>query len=60
MSKIIRDKRKEKKMTEQDLADILGVTRATVSRYENGRRKPRGPIAKALSKELDIPLEEII
>lgn len=32
--------RKEKRMTQQELADDLGVKRATVSNYEIGRRSP--------------------
>lgn len=32
--------RKGRKLTQQELADKLGVTRATVSNYEVGRRTP--------------------
>lgn len=32
--------RKGRKLTQQELADKLGVTRATVSNYEVGRRSP--------------------
>lgn len=32
--------RKGRKLTQQELADKLGITRATVSNYEVGRRSP--------------------
>lgn len=32
--------RREKRMTQQDLADALDVKRATISNYEIGRRSP--------------------
>lgn len=32
--------RKGKKMTQQELADSLGITRCSVSNYECGRRSP--------------------
>lgn len=32
--------RKGRKLTQQELADKLGVTRATISNYEVGRRSP--------------------
>ena len=32
--------RKQKKITQQELADKLSITRATISNWEIGRRKP--------------------
>ena len=36
----IKTLRKGRKLTQQELADRLGITRATVSNYEVGRRSP--------------------
>lgn len=36
----IKTLRKGRKLTQQELADKLGITRATVSNYEVGRRSP--------------------
>lgn len=36
----IKTLRKGRKLTQQELADKLGITRATVSNYEVGRRHP--------------------
>jgi transcriptional regulator with XRE-family HTH domain len=36
-----------------DLAAELGVNRASISRYENGRREPYGPVLRAYIEALD-------
>lgn len=50
----------KKNISQQELAEMLGTTAATISRYENGIHKPQGKTAIKLSKILEIPLEEII
>ena len=40
MGKKLQQLRKGRKLTQQELADKMGVTRATVSNYEVGRRAP--------------------
>lgn len=40
ISQKLRILRKERRMTQQELADALGVKRATISNYEIGRRSP--------------------
>ena len=56
VSEIIRNRRIELGMTQQDVADAIGVTKATVSRWETGNIKNmnRENIEK-LSRLLDIP-----
>lgn len=53
----IRILRKAKGYTQQDLADLLGVQRATISNYEVGRRSPHikelGRIAELLGVNLE-------
>ena len=39
-------------LTQQELADVLGVARNTVVRWENGRRRPTGLPFAALSQWL--------
>lgn len=51
---IIRKIRQEKEMTQQELADILGVTRATVSNYEIRRREPSPDILQKLKEYFDL------
>ena len=40
IGKFIAKLRKEKKMTQQELADLLNVTDRAISNWENGRRMP--------------------
>lgn len=40
-------------LTQGDVAQALGVDRASISRYEAGARVPRGPIAEAYIELLD-------
>ena len=56
IGKFIAELRKEKKLTQQDLADKLGVTDRAVSHWENGRRLPDYSLLKDISKELNISI----
>ena len=56
----IAEMRKKKKLTQQELADKLGVTDKAISNWENGRRMPDVSLYKVLCKELDITLNELI
>lgn len=38
LSETIKELRKQSRLTQQELADELGVTRATLAHWENGRR----------------------
>ncbi len=40
-------------LTQEDIAEALGVDRASISRYEAGARVPRGPIAEAYIELLE-------
>ena len=52
--------RKKKNLTQQELANKLGVTDKAISNWENGRRMPDVSLYKDLCKELDISLNELI
>ena len=51
--------RKEKNMTQQDLANTLGVTDRAISNWENGRRMPDYSIIMNLCNILEISLNEL-
>lgn len=52
--------RKEKKLTQADVADALGVKRPNITRFENGTYNPTldmlVKIAECMGKELEIRL----
>ena len=60
IGKFIFELRKEKKMTQQELADKIGVTDRAISKWENGRGMPDNSLIKPLCEILDITLNELI
>lgn len=54
----LRDILKEYGYTQRDLADAIGVTESTISRYINKQRMPTVPILINMSLELGIELDE--
>ena len=60
IGKFIAQKRKEKNLTQMQLAEILGVSNKTVSKWENGNCMPDYSIIKPLCKELDITVSELM
>ena len=60
IGEFITECRKNKKMTQQDLADKLGVTDRAVSHWENGRRLPDYSFLKPLCENLDISVNELL
>ena len=56
----IRSKREERDMTQQELAEILHVTRQTVSRWESGSRCPDLILSKKIADTFDISLDELV
>ena len=58
MGRFIAQLRKEKNMTQQELADQLNVTDRAVSHWENGRRLPDYSLLKQLCDVLGISINE--
>ncbi len=60
IGKFISEKRKELKLTQAQLAEKLGVTDKTVSRWENGNYMPDLSLLQQLSKELNVSINELL
>ena len=55
----LKEKRKNKGLTQQQLADKVYVTRQIISAYETGRTRPSIESAKLLGEVLDFEWPEI-
>ena len=60
IGKFIREMRNKKKMTQQELADKIGVTDRAISKWENGRGLPDIALLIPLAKELNITVLELL
>ena len=55
----IRELRKENKVTQDDLAGTVGVTRQTIISLENGKYNASLQLAHKISKYFDLKIEDI-
>jgi putative transcriptional regulator len=59
MDNNLKDLRKLKKVSQNDLADALSVSRQTINSIENGKFDPSLTLAMKLTRYFRVPLEEI-
>ena len=52
--------RKEKNFSQSELAEILGVDRTSVVKWESGKSYPRIEILKKMSKIFNCSIDELI
>lgn len=60
IGKFIADLRKEKKMTQEQLAEKLGVSNRSISRWENGNSMPDLSLLQNISNELGVNISELL
>lgn len=60
IGKFISKKRKEKNLTQEQLAEKLGVSNKTVSKWETGKCMPDYSVVKSLCDELEITVAELM
>ena len=58
--KFISQKRKEKNLTQEQLAEKLGVSNKTISKWETGKCMPDYSVIKNLCEELEITIAELM
>ncbi len=51
--------RSKQKISQQDLADAIGVSRKTISTVETGRFTPSVVIALKMARYFEVPVEKI-
>ena len=57
---ILKNLREEKKLTQDELAERVMVTRQAVSRWENGETQPNTDTLKLLSKEYNVSINTLL
>ncbi len=60
IGKYIARKRKEKNLTQAQLAERLNVSNKTISKWENGNCMPDYSVIEILCRELDISISELM
>lgn len=53
---VIKNTRKKKSMTQNELASLCGITQTYLSQIEGNRKEPNLSILKVISEQLEIPL----
>jgi len=52
--------REEKEMKQKELADLVGITEASLSRYENNKRTPSGEIISKIASALEVSADYLL
>jgi len=60
IGKFITLKRKEKNLTQEQLAEKIGVSNKTISKWENGKCMPDYSVIEILCNELDVTVSELL
>ena len=60
IGKLIASLRKEKELTQEQLAEVLGVNSRSVSRWENGNCMPDLSLLEMISAELGVNVSELL
>lgn len=55
----LKEVRSKKKISQQELADMVGVSRNTISSLETGQYEPSAKLAYVLSVALDMKFEDL-
>ena len=58
--KLIAKKRKEQNLTQEQLAERLGVSNKTISKWETGKCMPDYAVVKSLCEELKVSVSELM
>ena len=57
---LMKQRRKELEMTQQDLADECGLSKNTIYNYENGRFEPTNENLEVLAKVLKVSIFSLL
>ena len=60
IARTIWQKRREKKITQEELASHIGVTKASISKWESGQSYPDITLLPVLASYFDISIDELV
>ena len=60
MNALLKNAREQKDLKTRELAQLIGIDQALISKFENGSRKPTKEQVKKLSEVLEIDYETLI
>ena len=60
IGKFIQEIRKEKRLTQKELAELIGVSDKTISKWENGNSSPDTSMLMSLSEALEVTVNELL
>ena len=60
LAKRLKEKRLQKGLSQQALADAIGVTRISLVGYERGTKQPSTQVLKALAEELNCSTDYLL
>lgn len=52
--------RTDRKLSQEELGELLGTTKQVISRYETNQRTPKITVVKEYAEKLNVPLEYLI
>lgn len=58
--RIIKNLLDMKSINQKDLADMTGITEATISRYINGTREPKGSLLRLIADKLNVSVDYLM
>ena len=59
MHKNIKELRKQRGMTQKQLAELVGTSQSVIANYENGNRHPNMKMALKISIALEVSLDQL-
>ena len=57
---MLKEKRKQKNMSQEELSIALGVSQSMISKWERGENFPRGKILIKLAETLSCSVDELV
>ena len=60
IGQFLRELRTEQKLTQEQFAEIIGVTNRSISRWENGVNMPDFDVLIQIAEYFDVGIEEIL